>query len=64
MNERGTTKESPHGSFHLSFCTHLPFLAPYILFIYLQGDHFFLQVCRSVCLCVRLCVCLMQREGR
>lgn len=52
MNDRGITKESLRGSSHLSLCTDLPFPAPYILFIYLQGDHRFLQV-HGVCVCMR-----------
>lgn len=60
MNDRSTTRESLSGSFHLSFCTDLPLPAAYILFIYLQGDHCFLQVYRSVGMCV--CVCEKDRE--
>lgn len=55
MNERSLSGGSLSGSFHLSFSTDLPFPAPYILFIYLQGDRCILQVFskhHSVCVCV------------
>lgn len=62
MNDRSITRESLSGSFHLSFCTDLPLPAPYILFIYLQGDHCFLQVYQSIRVCV--CVCVKKTERR
>lgn len=55
MNERSQSGGSLSASFHLSFSTDLPFPAPYILFIYLQGDRCILQVFskhHNVCVCV------------